>query len=182
MMEGAIMEYVKWFIGIMSLVFVTMLTVLLFRLNEINTFQQEVNYQIERNGGITAAVKEELNAYAENEFEGYISFNLHEVKPLDDVYDIRDNGEVVHKGRVNDKEAEVFGFSGFTLVEVAENEELNDGTLYIVDRKDEKAHYGTPVKYVLKRHVGRIIEFSLDPVVIGESASRVRGSGNDGRQ
>lgn len=159
MIDGAVMEYVKWFIGIVSTGFMVMVVILMFRLNEVNTFQQEVNYQIERNGGITTDVEKELNKYAEVQYGGYVSFSL------------KDND--------NKHSAPGTSFSGFTLVEVVEKP---NGSLQWVSRGSDQAKYGTPIKYVLKRNIGQIGDFSLDPVVVGESASRVRGTGNNGRQ
>lgn len=157
MMEGAVMEYVKMFIGLVSLVFLIMVVVLLFQLNEINTFQQEVNYQIERNGGLTDEAKEMLNKYAEIQYNGYVSFSLE-----DDV----------------NRHSNTEEFSGFSVVEVV-NE---GGSLRQVNRGNVQSKYGTPITYAIKRSVGRIHEFFLNPVVLGESASRVRGTGNEGRQ
>ena len=57
MMEGAVMEYIKAFLGMIVGALVIVAVIFLFRLNEINTFQQEVNYQIERNGGLTDDAK-----------------------------------------------------------------------------------------------------------------------------
>lgn len=50
MMDSAVMEFAKWFIGIIAVAFVTTMVVFLFQLNQVNNFQQEVNYQIERHG------------------------------------------------------------------------------------------------------------------------------------
>ena len=60
MMEGAVMEYIKAFLGMIVGALVIVAVIFLFRLNEINTFQQEVNYQIERNGGLTDDAKNAL--------------------------------------------------------------------------------------------------------------------------
>lgn len=158
MMEGAIMEYVKWFIGIVSVIFLVTVVSMLFRLGEVNTFQQEVNYQIERNGGLTDDAKKALNEYAEVQHNGFVSFSLDE--------------------KVNLYSSGSTPFSGFSLIEI---EDYNGGLREVV-RGNEQAPYGTPIKYAMVRNIGAIGHFSLDPAVIGESASRVRGTGNEGRQ
>lgn len=155
MMEGAVMEYVKWFIGIVSAIFLVMVVVMMFRLNEVNTFQQEVNYQIERNGGLTETARRDLNEYAETQHNGYVSFSL-------------DDNE-------NEYSSSDTNFSGFSLVEIEEN---GDGGYQVLVRGDKQAKYGTPIKYAMVRNIGSFGDFSLDPAVMGESASRVRGTEN----
>lgn len=176
MMEGAIMEYVKWFIGIMSGFFTLLLVIFLFQLNEINTFQQEVNYQIERHGGLTTEAKSDLSRYAETQHNGYVSFSLENNKPSPGVHNVVD-------GKVVDSSGEVLAFSGFSLVEV--EADANSSDLVVYHRgsdADDQERYGEPIMYALKRHVGSIGDFTLEPVVMGESASRVRGTNNVGRQ
>lgn len=157
MLEGAVMEYAKWFIGIMSLMFIAVAVVFMFRLNELNTFQQEVNYQIERHGGLTAEAKAALNDYAKDAYGGCI------------VVSTEDNAACLNTADKGGKS------SGFFVREYIVNE---DGTKEYYDRPDkEAARYGTQVRYVITRQIGNIGGVSfLKPSVVGTSASRVRGT------
>lgn len=174
MMEGAVMEYIKAFLGMIVGGLVIVAVIFLFRLNEINTFQQEVNYQIERNGGLTTEAKEALNEYAEIQHNGYVSFSTDHNKPLEGKYTVNGDGEYVRNGKV-------VKFSGFTLVEV----QYVDGNLHEVARGDLQQKYGDPIKYAIQRNIGGFgtsEKTQLKTSVLGESASRVRGTLNNGRQ
>lgn len=154
MVDGAIMEYVKWFIGISSLIFIVTVVAMLYKLGEVNTFQQEVNYQIERNGGLTTDAQKALNEYAEVQHGGFVSYSLNE--------------------KVNLYSDGTTPFSGFSLIEVKDD----GGVLKQYNRGDEQEIYGTPIKYAIIRNIGHIGHFSLDPSVMGETSSRVRGTNN----
>lgn len=147
MLEGSIMEYVKWLIIIFSLFFVSVVVMGMFKLNEVNSFQQEVNYQIERNGGLTEQAIANLNDFVE---EAYGSC----VIGMDDP---------VPEGCKDP----------FRLREFVINDD-DSKTWY--DRGDEKAPFGTQIHYVIKRTVGQVQGMPVfEPTVIGTSASRVRG-------
>lgn len=61
MQEQSVMEIIKWFIGLIMIM--TMVSIGLFcvRLQDINTFKQQVNYQIERKGGLTTEAVEAID-------------------------------------------------------------------------------------------------------------------------
>jgi len=162
MLEGSIMEYVKWFIGLVSLYFVTMMVVLMFQMNELNTFQQEVNYQIERHGGLTEDAMAELNEFAISRYGGGLVTSNEVGAPCID-------------GTPADTPS-----SGFYLHELKVDESIDSDYEYILYKRpnSEKARYGTTIRYILSRHVGRFGEGRsfINLSIIGESASRVRGT------
>lgn len=150
MMDNAVMEYVKWFIGLTSMAFVLILVVFLFKLNEVSGFQQEVNYQIERNGGLTNDAMASLNQIAIDNYGGCL------MKTKDDS---------------SDKS------SGFFVSEIVD---IGGGKYAFYDRPDGvTARYGTPVKYVIVRSIGKIESLIMKPSVVGESASRIRGTSDN---
>lgn len=160
MMDGAIMEFVKWFIGIISVAFVAMVVVFLFKLNEVNGFQQEVNYQIERHGGLTEDAMVELNDVAKQSYGGCI------------VETTEDGAACYFEADQNDEDVKS---SGFFVMEI---DERSDGTqVFRVRDEDDKARYGENINYGITRQIGSINGVSfLKPAVLGESASRVRGA------
>lgn len=160
MMDGAIMEFVKWFIGIISVAFVAMVVVFLFKLNEVNGFQQEVNYQIERHGGLTEDAMVELNDVAKRSYGGCI------------VETTVDGAACYFEADQNDEDVKS---SGFFVMEI---DERSDGTqVFRVRDEDNKASYGENINYGITRQIGSINGVSfLKPAVLGESASRVRGA------
>lgn len=64
------MEMVKWFIALILIMMMVSLTVFLIQMGDINTFKQQVNYQIERNGGLTEDAMRAINDYSEQYLEG----------------------------------------------------------------------------------------------------------------
>lgn len=68
--EHSIWEFTKWFIGILLIMLIASVGVIFFQLQEVNSFKQQVNYQIERKGGLTEEAIRELNDYAQ---ENYLS-------------------------------------------------------------------------------------------------------------
>ncbi len=70
MQEGTIMELVKWFVGLLLLMMFISLTMFFFQFGNINSFKQQVNYQIERHGGLTEAAVENINQYSTEIYNG----------------------------------------------------------------------------------------------------------------
>ncbi|HBL1652533.1 hypothetical protein [Enterococcus sp. HMSC076E04] len=70
MQEQSVMEIIKWFIGLIMIM--TMVSIGLFcvRLQDINTFKQQVNYQIERKGGLTTEAVEAIDKYSDTNYDG----------------------------------------------------------------------------------------------------------------
>lgn len=70
MQEQSVMEIIKWFIGLIMIM--TMVSIGLFcvQLQDINTFKQQVNYQIERKGGLTTEAVEAIDKYSATNYDG----------------------------------------------------------------------------------------------------------------
>jgi len=158
MLEGAVMEYAKWLMSMIVLTFITLAVIFMFKLNEINSFQQEVNYHIERHGGLTESAMIELNELAKDSYGGCL------------VVSSEDGAACLFEGDRN-RNAQTSGFF------VREYKEYPDGTKVYYDRADsEAAVYGTPIRYALTRQIGTVAGGSyLKPGVTGKSASRIRG-------
>ena len=73
MQEGAIMEFVKWFIGLLSFMLLFAAVVFFFQLGQVNDFKQQVNYQIERNGGLTESAISSIDEYSAKYNDGRFS-------------------------------------------------------------------------------------------------------------
>lgn len=160
MYDSAIMEYVKWITGGISALFISVIIVFLFQINELNSFQQEVNYEIERHGGLTTTAKQKINTFTKDAYGGCI------------VRGPRGNDAVTcyfASDRTNGVKP-----SGFF---VREYKGASSKTYY--DRPDsETLRYGEKTQYVVSRQLGKPSSeyFSYSPVKIGEAASRIRGS------
>lgn len=155
MLEGAFMEYAKWIIGLFSAAAMLTVVIFLFQLNSMNTFQQEVNYQIERHGGLTPEAMYELNAYAKSNYGGCITISY------------EDSGTCYFEA---DKELPTSG------IYVREYVNTDSGFEYYTRPSGELEPYGSDIKYILSRHIGSSAEISvMKPVVYGEGVSRVRG-------
>lgn len=70
MQEGTIMELVKWFVGLLLVMLILAITVFGIELSSVNNFKQQVNYQIERNGGLTDTALKELDEYSHKYYGG----------------------------------------------------------------------------------------------------------------
>lgn len=162
MLEGAVMEYVKWFIGMVSLFMISVAVILMFNLNEVNSFQQEVNYQIERNGGLTPEALQALDQHARNAYGGCLAAT--------DEF----------KAPCLFPQAGDTGSSGFYVKEyivTGADASGNDILQWYERPSTQQARYGVPVRYVIVRNIGDMEVMSLfKPQVIGSSASRVRGN------
>lgn len=204
MLEGAVMEYAKWFIGMISIMFISVAVIFMFKLNEVNSFQQEVNYQIERHGGLTNAVVYEttdvLLPLPHTHSDGTVAQSYSDVNMNDATLNgyvrkgaIPELNELAKKNYggplvASDTQGAtpLFPEERGTDVEtsgifVQEYKELVDAKgkvkmQYNVRTINEQARYGTPIKYVITRQIGNIEGSSFfKPAIIGESASRVRG-------
>lgn len=162
MLEGAVMEYAKWFIGMVSVFMISVAVILMFNLNEVNSFQQEVNYQIERNGGLTPEALRALDQHARNAYGGGLAAtDEFEAPPLfPQAGDTKTSGFYVKEYIVTGTDA-----SG------------NETLQWFERPSDQQARYGTQVRYVISRHIGNMELTSMfNPTVVGSSASRVRGN------
>lgn len=70
MQEQAVMEFIKWFIGLLLVFGMVATGIFCFQVQDVNGFKQQVAYQIERKGGLTSEALQELEAYSETYFEG----------------------------------------------------------------------------------------------------------------
>jgi hypothetical protein len=70
MLENSVMEILKWFLGLLLILGIVSIGIFFFQVQEVNTFKQTINYQIERRGGLTPEVLEELETYADTFLQG----------------------------------------------------------------------------------------------------------------
>lgn len=159
MLEGAVMEYAKWFIGIMSTVLMAVVVVFMFRINEMNAFQQEVNYQIERHGGLTPEAMVALDKHAREAYGGCL------------INKVGDDGKIACAMSPSTAET-----SGFFVKEYIQDEATGKKSYY-TRPSDKPARYGTQIRYVITRRIGTSNSSGalFEPAVVGSSASRVRG-------
>ena len=73
MQEHSVMEVVKWFLGLMLIWLMITVAIFCYRSQDINTFRQQVNYQIERRGGLTNDALASLDRYSKDKFGGMFS-------------------------------------------------------------------------------------------------------------
>lgn len=155
------MEYAKWFIGLLSLMFIVVLAVFLFRLNEMNSFQQEVNYQVERHGGLTEEAKVALDEHARQSYGGCI------------VESSEHNAPCLYPKNADDTVTSGFFVNEFVVVD----DNGTDKRQFYNRPNDQQARYGTKIEYAITRQIGTgKLMATMTPSVIGSSASRVRGS------
>jgi hypothetical protein len=74
MLENSVMEILKWFLGLLLILGIVSTGIFFFQVQEVNTFKQQINYQIERRGGLTPEAIEELETYADTFLQG--SYNI----------------------------------------------------------------------------------------------------------
>lgn len=70
MQESAVMEIVKWFITLFLIMGIVSLTYFGIQLANVNSFKQQVNYQIERQGGLTEEAVQNLKEYSDKSYKG----------------------------------------------------------------------------------------------------------------
>ncbi|MBM7541144.1 hypothetical protein [Amphibacillus cookii] len=75
MLESSIMETGKMYISMVLIVFMIAMAVFVFQVQQSNHFTQYVNYQIERGGGLTETVIDDINDYSEAHFNGIFSIS-----------------------------------------------------------------------------------------------------------
>lgn len=99
MQEGAVMEIVKWFLALLMLMLLIAFTIFAINTSAINNFKQQVNYEIERNGGLTEEALESIGEYSEDYYGGRFkveSENTGKVEFGDVVeYDVKANVEIL---------------------------------------------------------------------------------------
>lgn len=65
MSESATMEILKMFVLVLGIAFLISVIVLGMQISDYNSFKQQVNYQIERNGGLTKEALANINEYSD---------------------------------------------------------------------------------------------------------------------
>lgn len=70
MIEGSISTIVRIFITFLSVMVLAGIGISLFQLQQTNHFKQYVNYEIERNGGLTSQAMQRINNYSQEHFNG----------------------------------------------------------------------------------------------------------------
>lgn len=162
MMEGVVMEYVKWFVALVGIAFIAVSAVFMFKINELNSFQQDVNYQIERHGGLTEDAMVALNDRAKAQYGGCLAAGP---EPGVGCLDVPGND-------LSDPEAPR---SGFFVAEIKQNGSAQE---WSYRGNDEQARYGTSINYGVTREIGQWGSNDsplIRPAVVGMASSRVRG-------
>ncbi|EUJ34187.1 DUF4320 family protein [Brochothrix campestris] len=70
MQEQTVSEFVKWFIGLILIFGMVSIALFLYQFQDINTYKQQVNYQIERQGGLTKEAIAALKKESEDNYNG----------------------------------------------------------------------------------------------------------------
>ncbi|ODJ64891.1 hypothetical protein [Brochothrix thermosphacta] len=70
MQEQTISELVKWFIGLLLIFGMVSIALFLYQFQDINTYKQQINYQIEREGGLTKDAVKSLKKESEDNYNG----------------------------------------------------------------------------------------------------------------
>ncbi|WP_260288388.1 hypothetical protein [Peribacillus aracenensis] len=70
MQELSIMEFVKWFIALLVIMMLISLAMFFIELSNVNSFKQQVNYQIERQGGLTNTAISNINQTSNDYYNG----------------------------------------------------------------------------------------------------------------
>ena len=79
MQEQSVMEFVKWFIGLLLVFGMVAVGIFCFQVQEVNTFKQQVNYQIERRGGLTPEAVIALEEYSDSYFNSRYHINSNQL-------------------------------------------------------------------------------------------------------
>ncbi|MCJ8223653.1 hypothetical protein P8822_00415 [Bacillus sonorensis] len=69
-MEGSAMELVKMYVTVFFIFALFSAGAYLININQANDFKQYVNYQIERNGGLTESAMGKISDYNEEHYHG----------------------------------------------------------------------------------------------------------------
>ncbi|MEC3226207.1 hypothetical protein P9027_30285 [Bacillus thuringiensis] len=70
MLDGAIMTITKWFIGLMLIMLMVAVALFCIQLSDVNSYKQQVNYQVERHGGLTKESVANLREYSDKQYQG----------------------------------------------------------------------------------------------------------------
>lgn len=70
MPETSIMEIVKSYFTLFGVVLIVTVAVLGIKVSNINSYKQQVNYQIERHGGLTEVAVQNLKEYSDKHYKG----------------------------------------------------------------------------------------------------------------
>lgn len=75
MQEATTMEMVKYYIFIFLTVCLVSLAIFFFEVSNVNSYKQQVNYEIERSGGLTPEVVEQLDEYSKTYYKGIFTIS-----------------------------------------------------------------------------------------------------------
>ncbi|MCE4051688.1 hypothetical protein [Bacillus sp. Au-Bac7] len=95
MIDGSIMTTGRIFISFFMIALMLGVAVFLFQLQQVNNYKQYVNYQIERNGGLTETAVENINTYSEDHFQNVFSVSsakLNEKVPYGSIVEYKVEG------------------------------------------------------------------------------------------
>ncbi|MGE1145697.1 hypothetical protein [Bacillus pumilus] len=73
MMEGSITAIFKMYLFLLCILAILSVAIFFIQVNQINEYKQIVNYQIERNGGLTPEAISKLKDYDQKHFSGRFS-------------------------------------------------------------------------------------------------------------
>lgn len=117
-MEHSIMEYFKWFAWFVLTLASIAVFLFCYQVSDVNSYKQQVNYQIERKGGLTEEAVMELNNYSKDNYNGVFTIKSDSLNQQVDFGEIVDY-EVVGTFKIiafsNDVQA-TWGGSGVSLI------------------------------------------------------------------
>ena len=76
MLEGSIMEFVKWFVYLFLLFFALAIFMFFFEVSQTNRFEGYVNTQIERHAGLTPEAVSNIKMENENYYNGRYTVSI----------------------------------------------------------------------------------------------------------
>ena len=79
MLESNIMINAKLYIFAVLTTFIVGVSVFCYEIQQVNSFRQYVDYQIERNGGLTTNAMSNIDAYNEKNYKGKFTINSEQI-------------------------------------------------------------------------------------------------------
>lgn len=75
MLEQPVSEIFRYLLGLILTCFILSVAIFCYQIQDVNTFRQQVNYRIERRGGLTQEAMEEIDTYSKEYFQGRYSID-----------------------------------------------------------------------------------------------------------
>lgn len=70
MLEQPLSEIFRYLFGMILMCFILSVAIFCYQIQEVNTFRQQVNYRIERRGGLTDEAMAEITEYTNDYYQG----------------------------------------------------------------------------------------------------------------